>query len=100
MGRMDHWETALEELAPVCRPIALGLPIFDVRLAEPSIGELVRHVVRFLDALEIPSAVVGGNSLGGRVAIEMAIAHPERGAGLVLPRSAWPFQRVSTAGGP
>jgi len=100
MGRMDHWETALEELAPVCRPIALGLPIFDVRLAEPSIGELVRHVVRFLDALEIPSAVVGGNSLGGHVAIEMAIAHPERVSGLVLTGSSGLFERSFTRGVP
>ena len=59
MGRMDHWETSLEELGDFCRAIAPSLPIYDARLPEPSIGELARHVVRFLDALEIPGRCSG-----------------------------------------
>jgi pimeloyl-ACP methyl ester carboxylesterase len=44
-----------------------------------------------MDELEIPSARVIGNSMGGRIAIEMALSAPERIEGLVLlcPAVAW-----------
>jgi pimeloyl-ACP methyl ester carboxylesterase len=44
-----------------------------------------------MDQLEIPRARVIGNSMGGRVAIEMALSAPERIEGLVLlcPAVAW-----------
>src|SRR5262245_63316539 len=58
MSRMDHWEAALEVLSGTCRAMAPNLPLFDARLSEPSIEALARHVVRLLDALEIPRAVV------------------------------------------
>jgi pimeloyl-ACP methyl ester carboxylesterase len=96
MSRMDHWEASLEELGRACRAIALSLPIFDARLAEPSIGELARHVARFLEALDIPRAVVGGNSLGGHVALELALSHPERVSGLILTGSSGLFERGFT----
>jgi len=37
-----------------------------------------------LDELEIPRAVIAGNSLGGRIAIEMALREPGRVEGIVL----------------
>jgi 2-hydroxy-6-oxonona-2,4-dienedioate hydrolase len=100
MGRMDHWEGALEALADVCRPMALSLPIFDPRLPEVSVAELGRHVVRFLDALDIPRAVIGGNSLGGHVALEVALARPERVSGLILTGSSGLLERGVTRGVP
>jgi pimeloyl-ACP methyl ester carboxylesterase len=44
-----------------------------------------------MDRLEIPSARIIGNSMGGRVAIEMALSAPERIAALALlcPAVAW-----------
>ncbi|BBC30922.1 hypothetical protein SGFS_022160 [Streptomyces graminofaciens] len=41
------------------------------------------QVVRFLDALDIPKAVLVGNSLGGRIATQVAVDHPDRVTGLV-----------------
>jgi pimeloyl-ACP methyl ester carboxylesterase len=84
MGRMDHWEAALEHLGDTCRPMALSLPIFDRRLEDVSIDALAQHVVRFLDALDIGRAVIGGNSLGGHVALAVALACPSRVSGLIL----------------
>ena len=45
----------------------------------------------FLDVLEIPRAHFIGNSMGGRIALEMGIRHPGRTAKLVLlaPSMAW-----------
>lgn len=38
----------------------------------------------WLDALSMQTAVLGGNSMGGRVAMSMASAHPERVTGLII----------------
>jgi len=93
MGQMDHWEEALEALGGVCRAIAPLLPIFDPLLAEPSITELADHVVRLLDQLGIERAVVGGNSLGGHVALTLALRWPARVSGLILTGSSGLFER-------
>lgn len=100
MGRMDHWESTLEYQADRCRPMALSLPIFDPRLDEVSVAALARHVARFLDALEIPRAVVGGNSLGGHVALELALSQPDRVSGLILAGSSGLLERTFTRGVP
>ena len=100
MGRMDHWEETLEILGDGCRAIALSLPILEVDLPESSIEEIGRHVVRFLDAVDIPRAVIGGNSLGGHVALELALSHPDRVSGLVLTGSSGLFERGFTRGVP
>lgn len=50
-----------------------------------------RSVVRFLDAMDIGRAHVVGNSLGGRVAIEVGLSAPDRVGSLSLltPSLAW-----------
>jgi pimeloyl-ACP methyl ester carboxylesterase len=50
-----------------------------------------RAVVGLLDALELPRAHLVGNSMGGRVAIEVGLRHPERvdRLGLLAPSLAW-----------
>ncbi len=100
MGRMDHWDAQLDGLADVCRPMALALPIFDEALERASIEALAAHVVRFLDALGLAQAVIGGNSLGGHVALDMALRHPDRVSGLVLTGSSGLFERGFARGVP
>jgi pimeloyl-ACP methyl ester carboxylesterase len=93
LGDLYHWEASVEALSRDCRPMALALPIFDPRLAAPTIDELGGHVIRFLDALDIGRAVIGGNSLGGHVAVHIALTYPERVAGLILTGSSGLFER-------
>jgi 2-hydroxy-6-oxonona-2,4-dienedioate hydrolase len=96
LGGMYHWEVSLETLAEVGRPMALALPIFDPKLTETSLGELGRHVARFMDALDLHRVVLGGNSLGGHVALHVALSYPERVAGLILTGSSGLFERSVT----
>jgi pimeloyl-ACP methyl ester carboxylesterase len=42
------------------------------------------QVVALLDHLELERAVVGGTSLGANVALELAVRHPDRAAGLFV----------------
>jgi pimeloyl-ACP methyl ester carboxylesterase len=64
----------------------------DSPLWPTSMPELAHDAVRLLDALGIPSAHVYGVSMGGMIAQELAIRHPERVRGLVL--------GATTPGGP
>lgn len=100
MGQMQHWDAVLERLEGGYRAIALELPIFHCDLREPSLDALARHVVRFMDALDIPHAVVGGNSLGGHVALRLSLEHGERVSGLVLAGSSGLFERSFTSAVP
>ena len=58
-----------------------------------SVADMANDVVAVLDAAGIRRAHVIGASLGGMVAQELAIAHPERVDGLILACTApgWPF---------
>ena len=48
------------------------------------VSEHAEHVAAWLAATGMPSAVVVGNSFGCQVAVELAVRHPDRVAGLVL----------------
>ena len=64
------------------RVLAVDMPGFGRSPAHPlPPGEVVH---RLLDKLDIDRAVLVGPSMGGRIAMEYAIGHPERLAGLVL----------------
>jgi pimeloyl-ACP methyl ester carboxylesterase len=49
-----------------------------------------------MDALGIERAVVGGNSLGGHVAVRLALRWPDRVSGLILTGSSGLFERSFT----
>jgi pimeloyl-ACP methyl ester carboxylesterase len=99
LGQPHHWDDVLDDLGGGWRAVAPTLPLFDPTL-EPSLPGLVRFVEGFLDALGIERAVLGGNSLGGHVALEMALAHPGRVAGVILTGSSGVFERGFTHGLP
>jgi len=77
------------------RVIALDLPGFGDSDKPFAAGYdapfFARSVVALLDALELPSASLIGNSMGGRVALETGLQHPDRVDRLVLlaPALAW-----------
>ena len=56
-----------------------------------------RDLVAVMDAAGIAEAVVVGASMGGRVALEVAVAHPERVAALVLVGPGLPGHEWSVA---
>lgn len=58
-------------------------------------GAQVRQAIGVLDALHVQRAVLVGNSAGGRTAVDVALAHPERVRALILISPA-----VGIGGGP
>ena len=87
-GHLENWARNIAPLARRFRVIALdflwhGLSQtegFDAAILPP----LVDQVADTLDALELASAAIEGQSLGGWVAMRFALAHPARVDKLVL----------------
>jgi pimeloyl-ACP methyl ester carboxylesterase len=81
----DGWAAAL---APTRRVIAVDLPGFGLTGPEPRgdyrIERYVQFVVGLLDTLGVKRCVLGGNSLGGEVAWNTALAAPDRLERLIL----------------
>jgi len=88
-GHHAHvWDDLAPELAPYYRVLALDLRGHGDSDRDPAGRYDPETLVRDLDAatqrLGIDRLVLVGHSLGGRVAMRFAAAHPERMAGLVI----------------
>lgn len=94
-GTKGSFLPTLAALAGRFRVIAMDLPGFgdsDKPVGAPyDPSFFARAVVDLLDALELERAHIVGNSLGGRVALEVGLRHPERVRRLALlaPSLAW-----------
>jgi pimeloyl-ACP methyl ester carboxylesterase len=86
-GSWPNWLEQLPVLAADHRVIALDLPGFGhspMPREEISISGYARLLDRVLDQLHIDAAAVVGNSMGGFIGAELAIAFPPRVERLVL----------------
>jgi 3-oxoadipate enol-lactonase len=84
-GTHHHWPEELRAL-PGRRVIALDLPGHGGSPGPSlrSVPEYARRVLALLDALAVPSAVVAGHSMGGAIAMTLALEVPSRVAALAL----------------
>jgi pimeloyl-ACP methyl ester carboxylesterase len=85
---LHTWQGWTDALSPTRRVIRYDLPGFGLTGPDPdhdySMKRQVAVLVAVLDRLGVERAIVGGNSYGGGIAWQAALAHPERVAGLVL----------------
>jgi len=87
-GHWGHWEANIPALAQhyrVYAPDIAGFGLSDKpQAADRSLEFLLRFLRGFLDVQEITQAVVIGNSMGGFLALQMALTYPQRVSALVL----------------
>jgi len=85
---LHTWEGWTKELARSRRIIRFDLPAFGLTGPHPqddySIGAYVSFVKKVVDTLGVKHFVIAGNSLGGQIAWETALAFPDRVDRLVL----------------
>ncbi len=80
LGFFDNWQTIARALADNYWVITPDLrnhgrsPHADTH----TYGEMSQDVLSLLDQLGIPSATLMGHSMGGKVAMQLALDHPER----------------------
>lgn len=88
MGSSRDWHRIMDALEDRFYCVAPDLPGHGGSLRLPPdlypIEGAARALVRLLDELRISRAVVVGYSMGGRLALYLALRHPERCAGLFL----------------
>jgi pimeloyl-ACP methyl ester carboxylesterase len=93
-GKAGNWRSCADHLSRGgWRVFTPELPIFETPARQTVVEGLVDHVSRLLDEWAVEKAVLGGNSLGGHVALQMALRDPWRIEGLVLTGSSGLFER-------
>ena len=78
------WRPLVERLASTNRCTAFDARGHGQTTYEPEPFSRVGDALAVLESLGSASAVVIGNSMGGRTALDLALAHPDRTAALVL----------------
>jgi pimeloyl-ACP methyl ester carboxylesterase len=73
-----------EQLAAFPDSVALSLPGHPIGEPLTTVGDMADWLERSIRSAGAGKAVVGGNSLGGAIAMEWALRHPESAAGLIL----------------
>ena len=86
-GDLDNWLFNLDAVGEKAPVIALDLPGHGQstpRLPGTSIEALAGFVAHFMDAIEVERAHLVGHSLGGAIAAQLALDHPQRVASVAL----------------
>ena len=85
LQHFDRAAAVLSESFDVIRPDLPGFGLTGPRKdRDYRIATYAATVTEFLEALAVPRYAVAGNSLGGNIAWNLALDHPERLTGLVL----------------
>ena len=88
MGSSDDWQEVTASIGDRAFALSVDLPGHGGSLGLPSeaytIGGAARAVVGVLDEVGVEQAAIAGYSMGGRLALYLALRRPERVAGLFL----------------
>ena len=95
MGAPENWEGIFAHLPRTCRALALRIPFFQEGLELSTVPAIADFARGFVDHAGIDEAVFCGNSLGGHVSLNLALAGPRLVRGLILTGSSGLFERTS-----
>ena len=87
---LNLWTKQVSALSSVCKVVTLdvrGHGMTETPAGNLSIDLFAEDVRGLLDALSIEKACVLGYSMGGRIALQFALNHPDRATGLVFANS-------------
>jgi pimeloyl-ACP methyl ester carboxylesterase len=85
LGNLSNWSECIGSLADNhYRVLVPVLPVYDMPVKITSVQGLADYVSAFLSALDIRTATIVGNSLGGQVALLVALNQPQSVTALVL----------------
>jgi len=93
LGQNEHWFRTLPPLVDRAECLFIQPPLLDMRGAGCSVDGVTNLTLSLLDTLVEQPALLVGNSLGGHVALKIALARPSIVRGLVLVGSSGLFER-------
>lgn len=91
-----HWQPLLEHIHPRWRCTMLELPLLDLRGEDCSIDGVTALTHQFLELYAPEPQVLVGSSLGGHVALRVALEKPEQVTALVLAGAAGVVEKPIT----
>lgn len=86
-GHLEAYARNIPAFAARYRVIAFDFPghgFTSHASADLELDDYVEHLAQLMDVLDVPTAHLNGESLGGWVAMKFAVAHPERVRRMVL----------------
>lgn len=83
-GALSNWDTCLPLFAEFSKATALEFPIVSGHRSGVRIKALAAYTECFLRIRNLEKVVLCGNSLGGHVALRLALASPDRVSALIL----------------
>ncbi len=94
LGLKEHFAPAGKALSNRAECWLVQAPLLSLRGSQCSVVGATEMVSQFLEDNMSEPAVLVGNSLGGHLALRVALDHPERVRGLVLAGSSGLFERT------
>lgn len=95
-GGPSNWEGILPFLPASCQPYPLEIPFFGDEVECSTVPLVTKFVQDFIDKENLKGIIFLGNSIGGHVAVHLAIDNPGRVSGLILAGSSGLFERGFT----
>ncbi len=92
-GKVTNWESTRNFFKKKYRVGAVDFVLYDPKAPYQNVQSLTQSTLRFMDQHKIAICVLFGNSLGGHVALNLALNYPERVAALILTGSAGLIER-------
>ena len=92
MGGCDNFGEMVDFISKEYHVYGLDLKLFKGRILKVSVRNLSDYLYKFMKQLDIKSAVLIGNSMGGHIALIFAKEHPEMVDGMILTGSSGLFE--------
>jgi len=94
LGLNKHWFDVMARVSDACLCTLVEPPLLELKGEHCGVRGVVRMIVDAIERLNAAPAVLAGNSLGGHVAMRIALERPELVKGLVLMGSSGLFERT------
>lgn len=93
-GNLAHFEHTIAHFSRNYRTIAPLLPIYQLPISETSVPGMFRYFEQLVEELSLEQFILVGNSLGGHIALNYALVHPEKVSALILTGSSGLFEKA------
>jgi pimeloyl-ACP methyl ester carboxylesterase len=94
-GALSNWDSSLPLFADYCQAIALEFPILTGHGSEVKVKALAAYTELYIRTNNLGPVILCGNSLGGHVALRVALSSPELVDTLILSGSSGLYEHTA-----